>query len=137
MRPIGGLVIYAFAALPVTLARGGSLAGGVRQRWVGNGAATATSRWSTVGALPPSLVSFACGLMVVYLVLAGWLYPLRPDVISHIGHPLTATTGLDDAWGGPTLLGAWAVHALVALGLQALSLAIVRVMAAANRAVGA
>lgn len=137
MRRIVGLVIYALAGLPATLARGGNGVGRVRRRWVGNGPPRVTSRWSTVSALPPAMVSFACGLLVVYLVFAGWLYPMRPDVIDHIGHPLTATTGLDDAWGGPTLLGAWAVHALVAAGLQALSLAVVRAMAAAGRAVGA
>lgn len=87
----------------------------------------------TVGALVASLVAFVAALLVVYLVFAGWLYPIRPGVIEHITHPFTKTTDLDGAWGGPTPAGAWLVHAAVAVGLQLLALALIRGMASINR----
>lgn len=67
-------------------------------------------------------------VLALYLVARGWLYPFWPDTIGAIGHPFTADPGLDGAWGGPTLAGAWLVHALIALGLQAVCYAIVRAL---------
>ncbi|WP_053715654.1 hypothetical protein [Saccharothrix sp. NRRL B-16348] len=75
-----------------------------------------------------ALVAAVPVLLALYLVARGWFYPLWPDTIGAIGHPFTADPDLDGAWGGPTLAGAWAVHALVALALQAGCLAIVRLL---------
>jgi hypothetical protein len=63
-----------------------------------------------------------------YLVARGWLYPFWPDTIGAIGHPFTADPGLSGAWGGPTLVGAWLVHAMLALGMQVVCLALVRAL---------
>ncbi|GGP81619.1 hypothetical protein [Saccharothrix coeruleofusca] len=68
-------------------------------------------------------------LLVVYLAARGWFYPLWPDTVGAIGHPFTADPiVLGGAWGGPTLVGAWAVHAAIALGVQAVCLALLRLL---------
>lgn len=73
-----------------------------------------------------SLAAFPLAVLVVFLVWSGWLYPLRPDVIGAAGHPLTADPLLRGAWGGPTLVGAWFVHAMSALGIQVICMAVIR-----------
>jgi hypothetical protein len=78
----------------------------------------APTRWS-FAALP-----FA--VLVVFLVWSSWLYPLRPDALGALGHPLTADPLLHGAWGGPTLVGAWFVHAMAALGVQVICMAVIR-----------
>jgi hypothetical protein len=55
-----------------------------------------------------------------------WLYPLWPDTIGLLGHLFATDPSLDGAWGGPTLAGAWAVHATIAVGLQAICLVVLR-----------
>ncbi|MET1075193.1 MAG: hypothetical protein ABWY11_21285 [Umezawaea sp.] len=64
-------------------------------------------------------------LLVIYLVARGWLYPLWPDTVGAIGHPFTADP-LINGWGGPTLVGAWAVHAALSLGIQAVCVVLLR-----------
>ena len=76
--------------------------------------------------LARALAALPFALLAVYLVARGWLYPLWPDTIGLIGHPFVTDPLLDEAWGGPTLAGAWAVHALIALGLQAIGLVILQ-----------
>jgi hypothetical protein len=71
-------------------------------------------------------VAFAAAVLVLVVTWSGWLYPLRPDAIGAIGHPFTADSVFDNAWGGPTLAGAWLVHALVAVGIQVVCLAAIR-----------
>lgn len=39
---------------------------------------------------------------------------------------LTADPLLRGAWGGPTLVGAWFVHAMTALGIQVICMAVIR-----------
>ncbi|XVV07416.1 hypothetical protein ACQPW3_19365 [Actinosynnema sp. CA-248983] len=58
-------------------------------------------------------------LLASYLVVRGWFYPLWPDNVVALAHPFTADPALGGAWGGPTLAGAWAVHAALALVMQA------------------
>jgi hypothetical protein len=71
--------------------------------------------------LVPAVLAFAAVAMQLFVVYSGYLYPLRPDTIATIGHPFTPDPQvLAEAWGGPTLMGAWAVHSCVALGLQVL-----------------
>lgn len=68
-------------------------------------------------------------LLAVYLVARGWCYPLWPDTIGALGHPFTDDPArLGGAWGGPTLAGAWAVHAAIALGVQAICLVAVQAL---------
>lgn len=75
-----------------------------------------------------ALVAAIPVLLALYLVARGWFYPLWPDTVGAIGHPFTADPGLGGAWGGPTLAGAWLVHALIALAVQAGCLVVVRVL---------
>ena len=53
--------------------------------------------------LPLDAVAFAVAAYVWVLLPVNWAYPLRPDV---------GDEPLRDTWGGPTLAGAWAVHAI-------------------------
>jgi hypothetical protein len=53
--------------------------------------------------LPVDAVSFALAVYLWLLPVLNLGYPLRPDV---------TTDSMRDAWGGPTLAGAWAVHAV-------------------------
>jgi hypothetical protein len=75
-------------------------------------------------------VAFVAALVVLMVTWSGWLYPLRPDAIGALGHPFTADPLFDNSWGGPTLAGAWFVHALVAVGIQVVCLAAIRRLAA-------
>ena len=73
-----------------------------------------------------SVAAFPLAVLVVFLVWSGWLYPLRPDTLGALGHPFTADPLLHGAWGGPTLVGAWFVHVMVALGMQVVCMAMIR-----------
>jgi hypothetical protein len=81
---------------------------------------------ATVATLLPTLVSFLAALLIVYLVYFGELYPLRPDAIAYLEDMFGPFPGGADSWGGPTLIGAWFVHAMVAVALQAVGLALIR-----------
>lgn len=80
--------------------------------------------------LVAGLVAFAAAVLVLVVTWSGWLYPLRPDAIGAVGHPFTADARFATAWGGPTLAGAWLVHALVALGIQVMCLVVIRQLTA-------
>ena len=56
------------------------------------------------------LVAFAVAGYLWLLALANVAYPLRPD---------TTASSLRHAWGGPTLAGAWSVHAIGGVALFA------------------
>jgi hypothetical protein len=73
-----------------------------------------------------ALVAAPFALLAVYLVARGWLYPLWPDTIGALGHPFTGDARLGGAWGGPSLAGAWAVHATIAIAIQAVCLAVLQ-----------
>ena len=79
-----------------------------------------------LAALVPALVAFLAVALGIFVGFSGYLYPIRPDVVEAIGHPFTADSALENAWGGPTLMGAWLVHALVALAIQIVVLVLVR-----------
>lgn len=78
--------------------------------------------------LVPAIGAFAAAVLFLLVTWSGWLYPLRPDALGAVGHPLTADPLFDNAWGGPTLVGAWFVHAMVALGIQVVCIAVLRVL---------
>ncbi|MEU4742045.1 hypothetical protein AB0G02_16495 [Actinosynnema sp. NPDC023658] len=67
-------------------------------------------------------------VLAAYLAVRGWLYPLWPENIGAIGHLFTPDPRFGGAWGGPTLAGAWLVHALVALGGQVVCLVVLRAL---------
>lgn len=79
------------------------------------------SRGRALITLPAALLAFLLSLLVVFLVYSGWMYPARFDVYTHLAHPFTPTPGLDGAWGGNTLVGAWLAHTLIAIAIQAVS----------------
>ncbi|MGK5552052.1 hypothetical protein ACSNOI_10595 [Actinomadura kijaniata] len=110
-----GRVGYALVALPAGVV---SLAGGRAQvrlarRLLGveaHGAARGRVAAHAAASLPLGLLSTVVtgyGWLVVALNL---LYPLRPLVGMGDG-------SYEDAWGGPTLAGAWAVHAAGGVGV--------------------
>jgi hypothetical protein len=76
--------------------------------------------------LLPRVAAFLLAALMLMVTWSGWLYPLRPDAIGAVGHPFTADPIFTNSWGGPTLVGAWAVHALVALGIQVICTALLR-----------
>ncbi|GHF36749.1 hypothetical protein GCM10010218_17870 [Streptomyces mashuensis] len=88
------------------------------------------ARWRvlvhSVAVALPALVSFVAALLVGYLTYAGYLYFLRPDASFALGHPFTPDERFHNAWGGPTLVGAWFVHSCVALGMQLAALGLIR-----------
>lgn len=112
-----GLLTYAGTDLP-------------RALFAGKG--SQTSRVRRLVRIVTAVIALLAGLMIAYLIFAGWLYPLRPDTISALPTPLAPALG-PGTWGGPTLLGAWAVHALVALIIQAASVGLIWLCRAASR----
>lgn len=80
--------------------------------------------------LPLATVSFVLVAVALLTVYTGELYPLRPETIGHLGHLFSRFPGGEESWGGPTLIGAWFVHAPVGFGIQVLALTAVRALAA-------
>lgn len=109
--------LYPLFALPVGLVAlvlvffGRAPAAGALHRWLARRlldvsvpapARAATAAYSWVS-LPINLVGFVPAAYLWALVPANVGYPLRPD---------TTAESLETAWGGPSLVGAWVVHAL-------------------------
>ncbi|WP_327006826.1 hypothetical protein OHA72_05845 [Dactylosporangium sp. NBC_01737] len=73
----------------------------------------------------------AVPLDLVTLVVAGYCWT---GVLLNVVYPIRPLLGMDgeyrDAWGGPTLAGAWAVHALGGLGFWLLASWVLRGYAA-------
>jgi hypothetical protein len=109
--------LYALAAFPADLAclllvavGQGSRAAAVRgtplRRLLHREPANQSSGVWFLGALlslPLDAVGFAVSGYAWLVLLLNLGYPLRPD---------TTRQSLHDAWGGPSLAGAWAVHAV-------------------------
>lgn len=87
----------------------------------------------SLAALLPSLLAFALTALCLWGVYSGYLYPLRPDAAFALDHPFRPDGRFRTSWGGPTLVGAWSIHALVVLGWHVLSLPVLRGLAAARR----
>lgn len=68
--------------------------------------------------LIPAVVCFVATAMLLVGFYMGYLYFLRPDAISAIGHPFSADSLFDTSWGGPTLAGAWLAHSSVVFAAQ-------------------
>jgi len=95
----------------------------------GTGAAR-TLRHSAV-ILLPSAASFALVTLSATVALSGYLYGFRPDAsYAAFSHPFTPEPAFHGAWGGPTLAGAWFVHAMTALGIHVVCLAAIRLLTA-------
>ena len=76
--------------------------------------------------LPFGVIAFALTAIGVLTVYSGYLYFLRPDAISALTHPFTADPIFANAWGGPTLIGAWFIHSCVAFAIQTLAVVAIR-----------
>lgn len=88
-------------------------------------------KWAGVPSrVSAGLLAFPLALLCLYLVFMGYLYFLRPDAIGALGHPFTADARFANAWGGPTLVGAWLAHSAVALGIHAATLPLLRLLVA-------
>lgn len=132
VRGLTGLPL-ALAAIPMVVAGRAGPAARLQARMAGrfpvhgrgpalNAARPAAARvlGHSVLVFVPAVLAFAAVAMQLFCVYSGYLYPLRPDTIAALGHPFTPDPEvLATAWGGPTLMGAWAVHFCVALGIQA------------------
>ncbi|MGF6887605.1 hypothetical protein ABIA39_006290 [Nocardia sp. GAS34] len=60
-----------------------------------------------------TVLGAALGLLTCFLVFLAGLALVRG-----LAYPLVGDNGLENSWGGPTLMGAWAVHAAFAVLLQ-------------------
>ncbi len=96
-----------FLLLSVPLALWSLVDGGAAQRRAAAALLSvepAPSRWRGLAAVPLDLVA---------LVVAGYCWT---GVLINVVYPIRPVLGMDgeyrDAWGGPTLAGAWAVHAV-------------------------
>ncbi|TQM33106.1 hypothetical protein [Nocardia bhagyanarayanae] len=59
-----------------------------------------------------SVLSAGVGLLAWFLVFLAVVALVRG-----LGYPLVAADDYENSWGGPTLAGAWAVHAALGVGL--------------------
>ncbi|WP_433734318.1 hypothetical protein ACQP0C_19595 [Nocardia sp. CA-129566] len=59
-----------------------------------------------------SVLASAVGLVTWFLAFLATVAAVRGAI-----YPLIAADDLEHSWGGPTLAGAWAVHALLGIGL--------------------
>ena len=100
---------YAVAALPAALA---SLTGSPVQAWLARRLLDAEpDRRGRSATILHALLSLP--LNVLSLVSAGYGWAIVVLNLLYPGRWLIGMGGsLDDSWGGPTLAGAWAVHAL-------------------------
>ncbi|MEU4342019.1 hypothetical protein AB0H00_12230 [Nocardia sp. NPDC023852] len=69
-------------------------------------------RFSVARSILHSALSGAVGLLAWFLAFLAVVAALRG-----IGYPLVVDENLEGSWGGPTLTGAWAVHAGLGVGL--------------------
>ena len=109
--------VYALVALPLgtwclglllagRTARAASLRLAALRRWAGSAAGSPSrGRWTaySVVSLPVDLAVFAVAAYLWLLLPMNLLYPLRLAVFDE---------SAEDSWGGPTMAGAWAVHAV-------------------------
>ena len=95
---------------------------GLADRWLRSsvGRPRGGSRWGRVvtQALLTSLIGLLCCLLVA---LAG------PNTVRNVlPYPITDGSGAARSWGGPTVAGAWAVHAALALVILPVELWMIR-----------
>lgn len=103
-------IVYSVLALPVSLCRVETrerAAGWAREAAFESGApgSRRTALHTVLGA--------ALGLLAWFLVFLAGLALFRG-----LAYPLVGDNDLENSWGGPTLAGAWAVHAALAVLLQ-------------------
>jgi hypothetical protein len=80
------------------------------------------------GPLAYALLSIPLGVVGLWLA-----FLLVPNTIRNLLYGFVVGDGYRDAWGGPTLAGAWALHAAIALALVPVGLWLVRGLTALQR----
>ncbi|HEV7655873.1 MAG TPA: hypothetical protein VGP36_14235 [Mycobacteriales bacterium] len=117
------------AALGLTLTgqpgRSARLQQRVVQRLLG---APVGNRARLSGTIAYALLSIPLGVVGLWLALL-----LVPNTIRNLLYGFVVGDGYTDAWGGPTLAGAWTVHAVLALALVPVGLWLVRGLTALQR----
>ncbi|MEV6360894.1 hypothetical protein [Nocardia asteroides] len=78
---------------------------------------------STPRCLIHSILSVGTGALAWFLTILAGLVLVRG-----LAYPLVAANAYDNAWGGPTLAGAWAVHAALAVLIAPAFLAVVALL---------
>lgn len=131
-------LVFGFTAFPLTLIGRARRVAAIRRRRLDTTRTPTAAGTGRSGGLAlvviatfvPTLVALIASLLVVYLVYAGELYALRPDVIGNLSYLFRAMPDSEGTWGGPTLIGAWFVHAMSAIGMQIVALALIRAIGA-------
>ncbi|MGK8522499.1 hypothetical protein ACRS6B_13495 [Nocardia asteroides] len=100
---------YALRALPLAVRRIPTRLR-VPRRMLGE--SVLPQKFSAIRSVSHSVLSGAVGLLAVFLAFLAGIAAFRG-----ICYPLVAGDDLDGAWGGPTMAGAWAVHAALGVGL--------------------
>jgi len=116
------------------------------------GSLVGASAWAAAGKglllLPASVKRLAVGIRQsrgadaarggcgIVLGLFGWAVALlaAQGLFNGLLYPLVDAHDYQHSWGGPTLVGAWVVHAAVAVPVAVAALAVLRGMAAVDRA---
>jgi hypothetical protein len=78
------------------------------------------------GGREPGGVQVLRGCCGVALGLFGWAValPTGQGLVNGLLYPLVDAHDYQHSWGGPTLIGAWAVHALVAVPVVAFAIGV-------------
>src|SRR4051794_10421608 len=117
------------AALALTLlcqpSRGAALQRGVALRLLGG---PRPGRSHLAGSIAYALASVPLGVLGLWLA-----FMIGPNTLRNLLYGFVVGDGYTDAWGGPTLAGAWAVHAAVALAVLPVGLWLVRGLTALQR----
>jgi hypothetical protein len=119
--------LRALGLLPVSLASIVAAPCG-RLRWAAGVHARLTGR----RAAPPSGRTLAASVLGVPLGLAAWVVGLLvgPNTVRNVLlYGLTDGDGTEHAWGGPSLAGAWAVHAVLAFAFLPIGVALLGAIA--------
>lgn len=87
-----------------------------------------SARPHLTGTLAYALLSIPLGVVGLWLA-----FLLVPNTIRNLLYGFVVGDGYRDAWGGPTLAGAWAVHAALVLALLPVGLWLVRGLTALQR----
>jgi hypothetical protein len=113
MTPVRSLLRWAAYALAAPMLGAGPVAGRLRmpRRLLGAGIGLRRNALP-LRVLGHSMLSGAVGVVTYFLVFLAIVAAVRG-----IAYPLIAADNLENSWGGPTLAGAWAVHALLGLAL--------------------
>ncbi|MGH3447539.1 MAG: hypothetical protein ACRDQA_24360 [Nocardioidaceae bacterium] len=124
IRRLGyGLLAFPLGLLtiPLTLVGGGQIAARAQRRLAAvtpdpvpsahHRAKPASLLVHAVATLPATALALVLWGFAAWVLVLNLPYPMRDFSWWALSHPFSATDVVGGAWGGPTLAGAWAVHA--------------------------